>query len=197
MRRRPRPCVIALAGPNGAGKSTVGPGLLRGALRVTEFVNADVIAQGLSAFNPDAVAIAAGRVMRARLRELAGRRADFAFESTLAGRTHAAWIRSLLRAGYDFHLVFLWLPSPELAVERVRSRVELGGHAVPEETVRRRYAAGLSNFFRVYRPLATTWRLYDSSRATGPRLVAAGRGAGAATVRDRMTWARMSKEWAR
>ena len=87
MRRRPRPCVIALAGPNGAGKSTVGPGLLRGALRVTEFVNADVIAQGLSAFNPDAVAIAAGRVMRARLRELAGRRADFAFETTLAGRT--------------------------------------------------------------------------------------------------------------
>lgn len=76
MRRRPRPCVIALAGPNGAGKSTVGPDLLRGALQVTEFVNADVIAQGLSAFEPDAVAIAAGRVMSARLRELASRRAD-------------------------------------------------------------------------------------------------------------------------
>jgi predicted ABC-type ATPase len=85
--------VIALAGPNGAGKSTVGSGLLRGALQVSEFVNADVIAQGLSAFNPEAVAIAAGRAMRARLRELAGRRADFAFETTLAGRAQATWIR--------------------------------------------------------------------------------------------------------
>lgn len=197
MTRRPRPCVIALAGPNGAGKSTVGPGLLRGALRVTEFVNADVIAEGLSAFNAEAVAIAAGRVMLARLRELAGGRADFAFETTLAGRTHATWIRRLVRAGYHFHLVFLWLPSAELAVERVRFRVALGGHAVPEATVRRRYAAGLRNFFRVYRPLATTWRLYDSSRARGPRLVAAGRNAGAATVRDHMAWARIGEEWGR
>lgn len=195
MTRRPRPCVIALAGPNGAGKSTVGPGLLRGALRVSEFVNADVIAQGLSAFNADTVAIAAGRVMLARLRELGGRRADFAFETTLAGRTHATWIRRLIRDGYDLHLVFLWLPSPELAVERVRARVARGGHAVPEETVRRRYAAGLRNFFRVYRPLATTWRLYDSSYATGARLVASGRSAGVVTVRDRVTWARMSGEW--
>lgn len=197
MMRRPRPCVIALAGPNGAGKSTVGSSLLRGALRVTEFVNADVIAQGLSAFDPDAVAIAAGRVMRARLRELAGRRANFAFETTLAGRTQAMWIRSLLRAGYEFGLVFLWLPSPELAVERVRSRVELGGHSVPEETVRRRYAAGLRNFFKVYRPLATIWRLYDNSQATGPRLLAAGRGARPVSVRHRAIWERITEEWAR
>ena len=119
MTRGSRPSVIALAGPNGAGKSTVGPGLLRGALRVTTFVNADVIAQGLSAFDPDAVAFAAGRVMRARLRELAARRASFAFETTLAGRTHAPWLRMLIRTGYAFRLVFLWLPSPELAVERV------------------------------------------------------------------------------
>ncbi len=196
MTRRPRPCVIALAGPNGAGKSSVGPGLLRGALQVTEFVNADVIAQGLSAFRPDAVAIAAGRVMRARLRELGGRRRDFAFETTLAGRTHATWIRSLLRVGYEFYLLFLWLPSPELAVERVRSRVELGGHSVPEETVRRRYAAGLRNFFRVYKPLATVWRIYDNSRRTGPRLVAAGRVGGPVSVRDRRTWHLIREEWA-
>ena len=197
MTRGSRPSVIALAGPNGAGKSTVGPGLLRGALRVTTFVNADVIAQGLSAFDPDAVAFAAGRVMRARLRELAARRASFAFETTLAGRTHAPWLRMLIRTGYAFRLVFLWLPSPELAVERVRSRVELGGHSVPEQTIRRRYVAGLRNFFTVYRLMATTWRLYDNAGTTGPRLIAEGRRGEPPSVRDRATWARLEEEWSR
>ena len=194
--RNPRPCVIAVAGSNGAGKSTVGPRLLRGALQVTEFVNADVIAQGLSAFNPDAVAIAAGRVMRGRLRELAERQANFAFETTLAGRTHATWIKSLLRVGYEFDLVFLWLPDPDLAMERVRCRVELGGHSVPEVTVRRRYAAGLRNFFRLYQPLATIWRFYDNSRTIGPRLIAAGQGTRRVSVRSRATWERIQQEWA-
>ena len=197
MTRGSRPSVIALAGPNGAGKSTVGPGLLRGALRVTTFVNADVIAQGLSAFDPDAVAFAAGRVMRARLRELAARRASFAFETTLAGRTHAPWLRMLIRTGYAFRLVFLWLPSPELAVERVRSRVELGGHSVPEQTIRRRYVAGLRNFFTVYRLMATTWRLYDNAGITGPRFIAEGRRGEPPSVRDRATWARLEEEWSR
>ena len=196
MRSGSQPCVIALAGPNGAGKSTVGPDLLRGALRVTEFVNADVIAQGLSAFNPDTVAIAAGRVMRARLRELSARRANFAFETTLAGRTHATWIRSLLHTGYEFDLVFLWLSTPELAVDRVRLRVDLGGHSVPEGTIRRRYAAGLRNFFRVYQPSATIWRFYDNSQATGPRLIATGQGTARVSVRDRSTWERVREEWA-
>ena len=135
--------------------------------------------------------------MRARLRHLAARWATFAFETTLAGRTNATWIRSLLGVGYDFHLVFLWLPSPELAVERVRSRVELGGHSVPEPTVRRRYAAGLRNFFTVYRPMATIWRFYDNSGTTGPRLVSAGRGSDPPSVRDRATWVRIGEEWVR
>lgn len=197
MRRRRRPCVIALAGPNGAGKSTVGPDLLRGALQVTEFVNADIIAQGLSAFNADSVAIAAGRIMLARLRELGARRADFAFETTLSGRTQAKWIQRLLEAGYEFHLMFLWLPSAELAVERVRSRMELGGHSVPEETVRRRYSAGLHNFFHVYRPLASSWRFYDNSRETGPRMLASMRSGGRVSVRLSKTWERIREEWER
>ena len=195
MKRPQQPCVIALAGPNGAGKSTVGPRLLRGALHVTEFVNADVIAQGLSAFDPDAVAISAGRVMLARLRELASRRTTFAFETTLAGRSHATWIRSLLEAGYEFDLLFLWLPSPELAVERVRIRVELGGHSVPEATVCRRYAVGLRNFFRVYRPLSSIWHFYDNSGATGPQLIAVGSGANNVSVRNRAIWKRITEEW--
>jgi predicted ABC-type ATPase len=193
--RGPRPSVIALAGPNGVGKSTVGADLLHGALQVTAFVNADVIAQGLSVFDPAAVAIAAGRVMRARLRELAARRANFAFETTLAGRTHATWLRSLIRTGYEFHLAFLWLSSADLAVARVRSRVELGGHSVPERTIRRRYAAGLRNLFTVYTPMATTWRLHDNSGTTGPRLIAEGRGSESPSVRDRAIWTRISEEW--
>ena len=111
----PRLCVIALAGPNGGGKSTVGPGLLRGALQVTQFLNADVIAQWLPAFKPDAVAITAGRVMRARPRSLARRLANFAPETTLAGHTDTTCAERLLRIAYEFDLLFLSLPRPEFA----------------------------------------------------------------------------------
>ena len=169
-----KPVVVALAGPNGAGKSTAAPRLLRGILRVEEFVNADLIAGGLSSFHPDRVAMEAGRAMMQRLKTLARSRKDFGFETTLASRSFAPWIRSLIAAGYEFRLAFLWLPSDEMALERVRGRVQAGGHGVPEETVRRRYKAGLRNFFDLYRPLASTWRFYENSDPTGPRLVATG-----------------------
>ena len=194
MRITNPPCVIALAGPNGAGKSTAGPALLKGALRVTEFVNADMIAQGLSVFEPETVALAAGKIMLARLRELARRRVSFAFETTLAGRTYAPWISDLIQKGYEFHLLFLWLPSAEFAVERVRGRVRLGGHPVPEETIRRRYRAGLRNFFSVYRPLAASWRVYDNSSGLVPRLIAAGRRTVVTRVKDKQTWKQIMKE---
>src|SRR5207245_5581410 len=122
-----RPSIVILAGPNGAGKSTVAPALLRGALAVNEFVNADVIASGLSAFDPDSAAIAAGRVMLARIRELASQRVNFAFETTLASRSFAPWLRQLVTSGYSAHLVFLWLPSADFAVDRVAERVRTGG----------------------------------------------------------------------
>lgn len=188
MIRKRRLAVVALAGPNGAGKSTTGPALLKDTLGITEFVNADVIARGLSAFDPEGAAIAAGRVMIARLRELADRRADFAFETTLAGRTHARWIAGLRKRGYNFHLIYLWLPDVDLAVERVRARVALGGHDVPEETIRRRYRAGLANFLDIYRPMAKTWRLYDNSSAGEPLLVAQGTGKRVSDIRDHETW---------
>ncbi len=164
------PNVVLLAGPNGAGKSTTATSLLREELAVEEFVNADVIAQGLSAFAPESVAIDAGRLMLARLRELALSRASFAFETTLASRTFAAWLRELIGEGYKFHLVFLWLPSPDLCMARVTVRARMGGHFVPEEVVRRRYESGLRNFFTLYRPLALSWRFYDNS--VGRRLLA-------------------------
>ena len=189
----PRPSLIILAGPNGAGKSTVAPVLLHGALAVNEFVNADVIARGLSAFDPESVAIAAGRVMLARLHELADQRLSFAFETTLASRSFAPWLRNLKASGYEIHLLFLWLPSADFALDRVAERVRAGGHDVPAETVRRRYRAGLRNFFQLYEPLASSWRLYDGS-GPEPRLVAARLEEQPARVYDERVWAAVKRQ---
>lgn len=157
------PQLIVIAGPNGAGKTTIARDILQGPFQVEQFVNADIIAQGLSAFDPQAAAWEAGRIMLSRLDELARRRADIAFETTLASRSFAPWISAQLEEGYEFHLVFLWLPSADMAVRRVRDRVERGGHEVPEETVRRRFARGLSNFQEIYRELANSWQVADNS----------------------------------
>lgn len=181
---------MVVAGPNGAGKSTAAARLLHGALQVQEFVNADVIARGLSGFNPEAVAFEAGRIMLARLRELAAQRTNFAFETTLASRSFVPWLRKLISTGDDCHIVVLWLPSADLAVQRVADRVRRGGHAVPETVVRRRYLAGLQNFFELYRPLAASWRVYDNS-GRDPILVAAGEREEVVTVEQSAAWARI------
>lgn len=187
-----KPHVVVLAGPNGAGKSTTAPVLLRGKLGVDEFVNADTIARGLSAFAPEGVAIDAGRVMLRRLEQLAAQQRSFAFETTLASRTFAPRIARWMQTGYAFHLVFLWLPNAEFALARVRERVRVGGHDVPEGTVRRRYTRGLLNFFALYQPVATTWHFYDNSQAR-PRLVARGDRTGRSMVADTELWARIKE----
>ena len=182
------PLVVVLAGPNGAGKSTSAPYLLKDALAVDEFVNADTIAQGLSAYRPDAAALTAGRVMLERLRALANLSRDFAFETTLSGRSHARWVRELQRAGYRTHLIFLSLPSADLAIARVADRVRRGGHHVPEAVVRRRFVAGLRNLFSVYMPAVDAWTIYDNADVVSPRLVAS-RAFGADTiVADAEAW---------
>jgi predicted ABC-type ATPase len=191
-----RPSIVVLGGPNGAGKSTAAGYVLREALAVDEFVNADVIAQGLAGFNVGAVALEAGRLMLQRLDELAGQRTSFAFETTLASRSFAPWLRERLAEGYQVHLVFLWLPSAEVAVSRVAGRVARGGHEVPVDTIRRRYAAGLRNFFELYQPQATTWTVYDTSEPDLPRVVATGGAGVRAEVIDQSTWALMVREWA-
>ncbi|MGD9853675.1 MAG: AAA family ATPase [Planctomycetaceae bacterium] len=168
------PSVTVLAGPNGAGKSTVARTLLRDKLQVTEFVNADVIAQGLSGFSTENVELQAGRIMLDRLRYLAERQISFSFETTLASRSLVPWLRRLLIEGYEFHLVYVWIPSPHAAVSRVANRVRLGGHNVPEATILRRYERSLRNFFQLYKPLATTWQMYDNSSVNGVRLIATG-----------------------
>lgn len=186
--------IIVIAGPNGSGKSTTAPSLLKGALGVTEFVNADVIAEGLSAFQPEGAAFHAGRVMLERIHYLAKERMDFAFETTLASRTYAPWITELKQEGYIFHLVFLWLPSEEFAIARVAERVRLGGHNVPEEIIRRRYNKGISNFFRLYKPLADTWSFYDNSVAGSPGLLASGGKEISTSIENRLIWKHIQEE---
>ncbi len=190
-----RPSIVVLAGPNGAGKSTVAPVLLAQTLGIGEFVNADDIARGLSAFQPQSVAIAAGRVMLARLDELARQGVSFAFETTLASRSFRPWLEARIMAGYRVHLLFLWLPSPEMAAARVAYRVARGGHGVADEVIRRRYAAGLHNFFALYRSIAEEWRFYDSHSVVGPRLLAQGNGSGGIHVLDSPLWADIVRQW--
>jgi predicted ABC-type ATPase len=172
------PQVIIIAEPNGAGKTTLAPFLLRDQLRVLEYVNADPIAHGLSGFDPASVALQAGRVMLNRLHELAKQQKTFAFETTLPAKHYAGWIKKLRIEGYAFQLMFLWLQSPELAVQRVRERVQTGGHDVAEQIIRRRFAAGLRNFSKLYQPLANTWAVYDNSGSSNPRMIAQGDGQG-------------------
>lgn len=189
------PNLIVIAGPNGAGKSTVAPALLQGTLRVNEFVNADAIAQGLSAFAPERVAFQAGRIMLERLQQLANQRVNFAFETTLASRTFAPWIGNLQQTGYLFNLIFLWLPSAEMAIARVQQRVTQGGHNVPEETIKRRYNSGIRNFFQLYRPLADNWRFYDNSNPLEIRLIASGRGIVEEVISENGTWDSIKREF--
>jgi len=187
------PLVVVVAGPNGAGKSTTAPRLLRGALAVREFVNADTVAQGLSAFRPETVAFAAGRVMLARLRALAAAQDSFAFETTLASRNFAPWLRTLKTQGFRVHIAFLSLPTADLAVARVAERVRQGGHNVPEDVVRRRFVGGLSNFFTLFVPVADSWQMFDNSEIGGPRLIAGQMPGAARVVYDAAAWQRLEE----
>lgn len=129
------------------------------------------------------------------MNELAAARADIAIETTLASRTLANRIVKLQSAGYRFRLAFMWLDSPDVAVERVRERVLSGGHDVPDETVRRRYAAGLRNLFELYLPLADAWRLYDNCILRRPTLIASGRAETMDIVYNRDTWYLVERRW--
>lgn len=157
------PDVIVIAGPNGAGKSTLAPALLRDTLHVFEYVNADTIAEGLSAFAPEDASFDAGRVMLGRLHELAEEGKSFAFETTLASRSYAGWLRGLRdNRAYRVSIVFLWLRSVDMAIARVAARVNVGGHSIPEETIRRRFERGVGNFFDLYQRVANSWRFFNA-----------------------------------
>jgi predicted ABC-type ATPase len=188
----PPPVVVVIGGPNGAGKTTVSRDVLAGARGNTNLVNADAIAAGLSGFEPDRAAFAAGRVMLQRLRELSAARVSLAFETTLSSRSFAPWLRGLSRSGYRIDIVYVWLRTPALAVRRVRARVKEGGHGLSEEVIRRRYHRSARNLFNLYLPLATTWRLYDNS-AREARLIAHGRRDTPPIILDPSTFHRLRK----
>jgi len=180
------PRVVVLAGINGAGKTTASRGLLTDVLRIPTFVNADAIARGLNGMNPEGEAVRAGRIMLHRLRELAATGEDFAFETTLSARTYAGWLRDLRARGYKVLLYYYWLESAELAVTRVAERVRSGGHNVPAEDVRRRYARSVWNFFNLYRPIADEWEVYNNTRGDR-RLIAIG-DSGDEAIGDEIDW---------
>ena len=158
--------VIIIAGPNGAGKTTFAREFLPNEAGCPVFVNADLIAAGLAPFAPEKAAVQAGRLMLQELARHFAARESFAFETTLAGRGYVHHIRAWQAAGYRVKLIFLQLDSPEEAIARVAQRVRQGGHAIPEATIRRRFAAGLENFQRLYAPLVDAWALYDNAGAT-------------------------------
>lgn len=155
--------IVVIAGPNGAGKTTFASTFLPAEGDCRLFLNADLIAQGLSPLQPDALAWEASAVMLELMDHYAANGESFAFETTLSARSYAARIRSWQQAHYNVKLVFLRLSSPELAIARVANRVREGGHAIPEDVIRRRYAAGWRNFESLYRGLVDEWILFDNS----------------------------------
>jgi predicted ABC-type ATPase len=160
--------IIIIAGPNGAGKTTFARQFLPNEADCPVFINADLIAAGLSPFRPEAAAIRAGRLLLTEISSKVAQCESFAFESTLAGRGYARSIPRWREAGYNVKIMFLSLPNVELAISRVAARVAQGGHHVPEGDIRRRFRAGLENFRSVYQPLVDAWQVYDNS---GPQPV--------------------------
>jgi len=170
------PNVYIIAGPNGAGKTTFAREFLPNFAGTLRFVNADLIAQGLSPLAPDAVSFRAGKMMLVEIHRLVGRRVSFGFESTLSGRSYASLLRQMKEADYYVALYFLWVASADLSVARIRERVRAGGHSIPEDVARRRFGRSIRNFFRVYRRLADEWTLLDNSQES-PVTIAFSKGA--------------------
>lgn len=163
--------VYIIAGPNGSGKTTFANEFLPEYAKCPNFVNADLIAQGLSPFSPQAAAIKAGRLVLEQIRSLAEKNVDFAFETTLSGKSYVRLLTTLKNKGYAINLFFLWIPNAEFALSRIKDRVASGGHDVSAIDVKRRFNRGIYNFFKYYRPLSDTWLLFNNADAI-PRLIA-------------------------
>ena len=186
------PKLYIIAGCNGAGKSTASFTILPELLHVTEFVNADEIAKGLSPFQPEKVAIEAGKIMLRRLNDLLEQKQDFAFETTLSSKTFIHQIAKAKTLGYSVHLVFYWLESVELAIERVKIRVAEGGHNIPTETITRRYYAGLKNFINIYMRIADSWMMFENSESE-PMPIAKGEKSGLIITFNEQIWQQINQ----
>jgi predicted ABC-type ATPase len=180
------PTIYVIGGANGSGKTTVALDVLP-ILGVLEYVNADAIATGLSPFNPESMNIQAGRLMLERIEALSEAGADFAFETTLAARTFAPFLRNCKAKGYIINLLYFWLPSPDLAVQRVAWRVASGGHSIPETVIRRRYERGRRNLTELYMLLCDGWIVYDNS-GVNLKIVAQRKRNGQTVIEDTESW---------
>lgn len=185
------PRLFILSGPNGAGKTTASYMLMPEMLEMSELVNADEIAKGISPFNPENVAIQAGKIMLMRMRELIDSRQDFAFETTLATKSYYSLIRDAQEKGYFVTLLYLWLPSPETAIRRVAQRVSEGGHNIPEVVIRRRYDAGIRNLFKLYMPVCDYWMMYHSDDLNYGKKIATGSKSNEKTIYDAATFTKL------
>ena len=163
--------IYIISGPNGAGKTTASYTVLPKILQCKEFVNADEIARGLSPFNPESVAIEAGRLMLKRISELLQRNESFSIETTLSTRSYFRLVEKAHSQGYDVTLLYFWLKSPQQAIERVAERVAKGGHDIPKDIIVRRYWEGLDNLFKIYMPIVDTWILVNNGET--PRSIVA------------------------
>ena len=161
--RKQRPNLYIIAGPNGAGKTTFARRFLPDYAKCLEFVNVDLIANGISPFDPERAALRAGRIMLEQIHSLAKKGLDFGFETTLSGKTYVRLLQGMKKRGFLIHIFFLWISGVELALERIHLRVRNGGHPIPEPTVRRRFGRSLTNFLHIYKPLADSWTIFDNS----------------------------------
>lgn len=186
------PVLYIISGCNGAGKTTAAKTMLPDVLNCREFVNADEIAKGLSPFNPESVAFQAARIMLERIEYLKEQGVDFAIETTLSTKSYVGLVNECQVKGYDVVLLYFWLPSVDLAIERVRSRVLKGGHHIPSEIVERRFHKGLLNLQYHFIPLVNEWIIYDNTGET-PEIVASGLKGKEIDIKNEDVWTKIIK----
>lgn len=167
-----------ISGCNGAGKTTASYTVLPEVLECKEFVNADEIAKGLSPFNPESMAIEAGRLMLQRIDDLLSQNVTFSIETTLSTKSYLNLVRRAQQQGYRVSILFFWLRTPELAIERVAERVQHGGHSIPENVIKRRYVAGINNLFHLFMPEVDFWIIYDNTEQPRQKVASCKKGAG-------------------
>jgi predicted ABC-type ATPase len=170
------PNAYIIAGPNGVGKTTFAREFLPNYANCRIFINADLIAAGMSPFDPARAVFRAGRLMLEEIETQAARGEDFGFETTLSGKAHLRVMRALKKRGYEVHIFYLWVPSAELTLARIKERVLRGGHDVPEAVVRRRFGRSIGHFIGPYGRLADRWILFDNAGVAPREVATSGRG---------------------
>lgn len=184
------PNMYIIAGCNGAGKTTASYTVLPEILNCKEFVNADEIAKNIAPFQPETAAFESGRIMLLRINELMNSAQDFAFETTLSTRSYISFIKRAKLLGYRVSLLFFWLDSPAAAKERVRYRVQHGGHNIPENIIERRYVRGIQNLSRLYIPEVDYWIVFDNTE--NPVMIAEGSKVVGFNIINHDIWSRIS-----